>query len=331
MGKQLVIALGGNALGNTPEEQKKAILSAADNIVNLVRDGHRIVIVHGNGPQVGMINLAFELAGGQNRNVAEMPFAECCAMSQGYIGFHLQNTLQNSFFARGMSTHVSTAIKQVVVDRHDPAFTNPTKPVGLFYTEDEAKAIAKDKAYSFIEDSGRGFRRVVASPDPIDIKEKGTIRCLMENGDVVIACGGGGIPVYREDGMLHGIDAVIDKDKAAAKLKEEESRHIKEELSEAELELFDLLRRDKLTQKEEQKVKLAAKELFKTLTEKKQSLFVVGWVNDSQPKERVKNEIVLVLNQHLPESYERELFTQKINLVYEHILDLAMTGYDWVA
>ena len=218
MGKQLVIALGGNALGNTPEEQKKAILSAADNIVNLVRDGHRIVIVHGNGPQVGMINLAFELAGGQNRNVAEMPFAECCAMSQGYIGFHLQNTLQNSFFARGMSTYVSTAITQVVVDRHDPAFTNPTKPVGLFYTEDEAKAIAKDKAYSFIEDSGRGFRRVVASPDPIDIKEKGTIRCLMENGDVVIACGGGGIPVYREDGMLHGIDAVIDKDKAAAKL-----------------------------------------------------------------------------------------------------------------
>ena len=218
MGKQLVIALGGNALGNTPEEQKKAILSAADNIVNLVRDGHRIVIVHGNGPQVGMINLAFELAGGQNRNVAEMPFAECCAMSQGYIGFHLQNTLQNSFFARGMSTHVSTAITQVVVDRHDLAFTNPTKPVGLFYTEDEAKAIAKDKAYSFIEDSGRGFRRVVASPDPIDIKEKGTIRCLMENGDVVIACGGGGIPVYREDGMLHGIDAVIDKDKAAAKL-----------------------------------------------------------------------------------------------------------------
>ena len=218
MGKQLVIALGGNALGNTPEEQKKAILSAADNIVNLVRDGHRIVIVHGNGPQVGMINLAFELAGGQNRNVAEMPFAECCAMSQGYIGFHLQNTLQNSFFARGMSTHVSTAITQVVVDRHDPAFTNPTKPVGLFYTEGEAKAIAKDKAYSFIEDSGRGFRRVVASPDPIDIKEKGTIRCLMENGDVVIACGGGGIPVYREDGMLHGIDAVIDKDKAAAKL-----------------------------------------------------------------------------------------------------------------
>ena len=218
MGKQLVIALGGNALGNTPEEQKKAILSAADNIVNLVRDGHRIVIVHGNGPQVGMINLAFELAGGQNRNVAEMPFAECCAMSQGYIGFHLQNTLQNSFFARGMSTHVSTAITQVVVDRHDPAFTNPTKPVGLFYTEDEAKAIAKDKAYSFIEDSGRGYRRVVASPDPIDIKEKGTIRCRMENGDVVIACGGGGIPVYREDGMLHGIDAVIDKDKAAAKL-----------------------------------------------------------------------------------------------------------------
>jgi len=220
MGKQLVIALGGNALGNTPEEQKQAVQVAANYIVNLVKDGYKIVIVHGNGPQVGMINLAFELAYKQNTNVAAMPFAECCAMSQGYIGFHLQNALQNTFLKQGMTTHVSTAITQVIVDRHDPAFRHPTKPVGLFYSEEEAKTIEQDRGYTFVEDSGRGFRRVVPSPEPVDIKEKGTIRCLMENGDVVIACGGGGIPVYREEGFLHSVDAVIDKDKAAAKLAE---------------------------------------------------------------------------------------------------------------
>lgn len=218
MKKQLVIALGGNALGNTPDEQKEAVQAAANHIVNLVRDGYKIVIVHGNGPQVGMINLAFELAYQQNSNVSAMPFAECCGMSQGYIGFHLQNALQNTFLEQGMTTHVSTAITQVIVDQNDLAFQHPTKPVGLFYSEEAAKKIEQAKGYTFIEDSGRGFRRVVPSPEPVDIKEKGTIRCLMENGDVVIACGGGGIPVYRENGMLHSVDAVIDKDKAAAKL-----------------------------------------------------------------------------------------------------------------
>ncbi|MDU2064276.1 MAG: carbamate kinase [Sporomusaceae bacterium] len=218
MDKQLVIALGGNALGNTPEEQKQAVLVAASHIVNLVKDGYKIVIVHGNGPQVGMINLAFELAYTQNSNVSAMPFAECNAMSQGYIGFHLQNALQNTFVQQGMTTHVSTAITQVIVDPKDSAFQCPTKPVGLFYSEEAAKEIGEERGYTFVEDSGRGFRRVVPSPDPVDIKEKGTIRCLMENGDVVIACGGGGIPVYRENGLLHSVDAVIDKDKAAAKL-----------------------------------------------------------------------------------------------------------------
>jgi carbamate kinase len=218
MSKQLVIALGGNALGNTPDEQKEAVLAASNHIVRLVRDGYKIVIVHGNGPQVGMINLSFELAYKQNEKVSAMPFAECCAMSQGYIGFHLQNALQNTFFENGMTTHVSTAITQVIVDQNDPAFNNPTKPVGLFYTEEAANEIKKERGYTFTEDSGRGFRRVVPSPEPVDIKEKGTIRCLMENGDVVIACGGGGIPVYRQDGILNSIDAVIDKDKAAAKL-----------------------------------------------------------------------------------------------------------------
>lgn len=218
MSKQLVIALGGNALGNTPEEQKEAVLIAASHIVNLVKDGYKIVIVHGNGPQVGMINLAFELAYKQNTKVSAMPFAECSAMSQGYIGFHLQNALQNTFLKQGMTTHVSTAITQVIVDQNDPAFQHPTKPVGLFYSEEAAKEMELERGYTFVEDSGRGFRRVVPSPEPVDIKEKGTIRCLMENGDVVIACGGGGIPVWRENGILHSVDAVIDKDKAAAKL-----------------------------------------------------------------------------------------------------------------
>ncbi|MBU2702478.1 carbamate kinase [Sporomusaceae bacterium BoRhaA] len=220
MDKQLVIALGGNALGNTPDEQKQAVLAAASHIASLVKNGYKIVIVHGNGPQVGMINLAFELAYKQNSKVSAMPFAECCAMSQGYIGFHLQNALQNAFFTQGITTHVSTAITQVIVNPHDPAFQRPTKPVGLFYTEASAREIRKERGYTFVEDSGRGFRRVVPSPEPVDIKEKGTIRCLMENGDVVIACGGGGIPVYRENGMLYSVDAVIDKDKAAAKLAE---------------------------------------------------------------------------------------------------------------
>lgn len=220
MDKQIVIALGGNALGNTPEEQKEAVLSAAKHIVSLVKEGYKIVIVHGNGPQVGMINLAFDIAYKENSKVSSMPFAECSAMSQGYIGFHLQNALQNTFLEQGMTTHVSTAITQVIVDLKDPAFKNPTKPVGIFYSEEVAKEIEKERGYTFVEDSGRGFRRVVPSPEPIDIKEKGTIRCLMENGDLVVACGGGGIPVYSKNGMLHGVDAVIDKDKAAAKLAE---------------------------------------------------------------------------------------------------------------
>lgn len=218
MNKQLVIALGGNALGSTPEEQKQSVLAAAGHIVNLAKDGYKIVIVHGNGPQVGLINLAFETGYAQNDKISLMPFAECCAMSQGYIGYHLQNALQNTFAQEGMSTHVSTAITQVIVDPADPAFQNPTKPVGLFYSEETARQIEAERGYTFVEDSGRGFRRVVPSPEPVDIKEKGTIRCLMENGDIVIACGGGGIPVYRDGEMLRGVDAVIDKDKAASRL-----------------------------------------------------------------------------------------------------------------
>ena len=220
MGRQIVIALGGNALGATPEEQQKAVYAAGSHIVDLVRDGASIVIVHGNGPQVGAINLAFELGRKVDAKLPAMPFAECSAMSQGYIGFHLQNALQNIFVQNGMENHVSTAITQTIVDRHDPAFKHPTKPVGPFYTKEEADAIAAERGYAFVEDSGRGYRRVVPSPEPVDIKEKGTIRCLIENGDVVIACGGGGIPVIRENGIMHGVDAVIDKDKGAATLAE---------------------------------------------------------------------------------------------------------------
>lgn len=220
MGRQIVIALGGNALGSTPEEQINAVRAASKHIVDLVKDGNQIVIVHGNGPQVGAINLAFELGRKVDAKLPVMPFAECSAMSQGYIGYHLQNALQNLFVEHGMPNHVSTAITQTVVDLKDPAFQHPTKPVGPFYTKEEAEAIEKERGYKFVEDSGRGYRRVMPSPEPVDIKEKGTIRCLIENGDVVIACGGGGIPVYKKDGLMYGVDAVIDKDKGAATLAE---------------------------------------------------------------------------------------------------------------
>ena len=218
--RRLIVAIGGNAMDpaegkGTPEEQKAIAYATAKAMLPLLELDNQLVLVHGNGPQVGKLLLANAIA---RERVAPQSLDILVAQTQGAMAYILAQAFENALREVGNPRHVVGLVTQVEVDRDDPAFQNPTKPVGLFYTEDEAKAIAKDKAYSFIEDSGRGFRRVVASPDPIDIKEKGTIRCLMENGDVVIACGGGGIPVYREDGMLHGIDAVIDKDKAAAKL-----------------------------------------------------------------------------------------------------------------
>jgi carbamate kinase len=207
-----VVSLGGNALGNNAEEQKLLVSNVAKYIVKLMKDGHEVVIVHGNGPQVGMINNAFSEAKG----VPDMPFPECGAMSQGYIGFHLQNALQNELKAQGVKRNVATIVSQVVVDKNDPLFQNPTKPVGTFYSKEEAEIIAKEKGYTMKEDAGRGYRRVVPSPLPIDIEEKEIISTLVKHGDVVICAGGGGIPVIKEGHKLVGVAAVIDKDYASA-------------------------------------------------------------------------------------------------------------------
>lgn len=216
--ERIVIALGGNALGNTPQEQLEAARKTAASIVDIIEAGHEVAIAHGNGPQVGMINLAMEIASKQQSNIPEMPFPECNAMSQGYIGFHLQNAIGEEIAKRGLNIPIASIITQVIVDPYDPAFKNPTKPIGSFYTQEEAWHLQKTKGYTMIEDAGRGYRRVVPSPKPVDIVEKDTIKALIEAGNVVITVGGGGIPVIRADNRLIGISAVIDKDFASAKL-----------------------------------------------------------------------------------------------------------------
>ena len=211
-----VVSLGGNALGNNPEEQKQALIRVASAISDLLVSNNQVAIVHGNGPQVGMINLAFETS----KETPNMPFPECGAMSEGYIGYHIQNALYNCLKEKGINKTVSTIVTQVLVDADDPLFKNPTKPIGSFYSKEEAEQIAKEKGYIMKEDAGRGYRRVVASPLPIDIIEKDSIKALLDNGQVVICAGGGGIPVIKKDNKLEGVAAVIDKDYASAKLAE---------------------------------------------------------------------------------------------------------------
>lgn len=218
--KKVVLALGGNALGNSPEEQIKAVRKTAVSIVDLVEDGNEVIVCHGNGPQVGMINLAMETAHNSNPQISNMPFAECVAMSQGYIGYHLQKAIKNELSKRNIKNSVSTIITQVKVDKNDEAFANPTKPVGLFYSKEESKKLAAESGYTFKEDANRGYRRVVPSPKPIDIIEKEEINTLIKEDFIVIAGGGGGIPVVENDGQLEGIGAVIDKDFTSEKLAE---------------------------------------------------------------------------------------------------------------
>ena len=218
--KKLVIALGGNALGNTPYEQLKLVTETAKPIVDLIEAGNQVVIAHGNGPQVGMINLAMSTAAAAKAIKSDMPFPECGAMSQGYIGYHLQNSIQNELAARGVKKSVATVVTQVLVDENDPAFSHPTKPIGAFYSKEEADRIAAEKGYTMIEDAGRGYRQVVPSPKPVDVVEKDMVNTLIDAGHVVITVGGGGIPVVEKDGKLLGVPAVIDKDFASAKLAE---------------------------------------------------------------------------------------------------------------
>jgi len=214
--EKIVVALGGNALGRAPEEQIRLVKHTAKPIVDLIEEGHEVILAHGNGPQVGMINLAMSAANAAAAGTPEMPFPECGAMSQGYIGYHLQNAIREELLNRGLSVPVATVITQVVVDKDDPAFEKPIKPIGAFYTEDEAMALMKARTdYQMVEDAGRGWRRVVASPKPIDVAEKETVRALIENGHMVITVGGGGIPVYRSGNALIGVPAVIDKDYSA--------------------------------------------------------------------------------------------------------------------
>ena len=188
--------------------------------MDLIADGHEVIIAHGNGPQVGMINLAMDVASKSSADTPEMPFPECGAMSQGYIGYHLQNAIREELLERDMQIPVATVVTQVIVDKNDSAFENPTKPVGAFYSKEEAEKLMTEKGFVMKEDAGRGYRRVVASPLPIDVAEKETIKTLVDNNQVVIAVGGGGIPVYAEGNKLIGIPAVIDKDFASAKLAE---------------------------------------------------------------------------------------------------------------
>ncbi len=218
MGKRIVIALGGNALGTTLPEQMQAVKTTAAAIVDLIEDGHEVVIVHGNGPQVGIINNAMvEYAHTTDSYVT--PLSVCVAMSQAYIGYDLQNALHEEFLNRGMKPKpVATMVTQIRVDEDDPAFSDPTKPIGAFMDKAQALASAGERNWVVKEDAGRGYRRVVASPKPKEIIEISAIRAMVEDGTLVICCGGGGIPVIRRGKHLAGAAAVIDKDFAAALL-----------------------------------------------------------------------------------------------------------------
>jgi carbamate kinase len=216
MVSRIVIALGGNALGNTLEEQMKSVKATSKSIVDLIESGNHVVITHGNGPQVGMINSAMECA-----KKAEMPLTMCVAMSQGYIGYDLQNAIREELLSRNLKIPVTTLITQTLVDSNDSAFSNPTKPIGRFYSKEDAEKLEKT-GIVMKEDSGRGYRQVVCSPKPVEIIEKETILELVSAGEVVIAGGGGGIPVIQtENNHLKGVSAVIDKDFVAALLAKE--------------------------------------------------------------------------------------------------------------
>lgn len=219
--KKLVIALGGNALQEagkpaTAQAQLEVVEKTSKYIADIVERGYEVIVAHGNGPQVGRIVIQNEVA---SASTPAMPFDVCGAMSQGMIGYHIQQGLSKVLRHRGINKNVVTVVTQVVVDKDDPKFKAPSKPIGPFYTEEEAKAIAAEKGYTMKEDAGRGWRRVVASPLPVEIVELDAVKTLNDAGFVVVTVGGGGIPVVRnEAGDLEGVAAVIDKDLASEKL-----------------------------------------------------------------------------------------------------------------
>ena len=219
--KKLVIALGGNALQEagkpaTAQAQLEVVEKTSEYIADIVERGYEVIVAHGNGPQVGRIVIQNEVA---SASTPAMPFDVCGAMSQGMIGYHIQQGLSKVLRHRGINKNVVTVVTQVVVDKDDPKFKAPSKPIGPFYTEEEAKAIVEEKGYTMKEDAGRGWRRVVASPLPVEIVELDAVKTLNDAGFVVVTVGGGGIPVIRNDaGDLEGVAAVIDKDLASEKL-----------------------------------------------------------------------------------------------------------------
>lgn len=217
---KIVVALGGNALGNSPEEQKEIVKATAKNLVDIIEKGNTLIICHGNGPQVGMINLSFSLAHKTDGKLPDMPFPECGSMSQGYIAYHLQQAMQWELAKRKIAKDVAGIVTQTLVDEGDPAFKSPSKPVGPFYQEAEAKELAQKNNWVVKEDAGRGWRRVVASPMPTDILEKNIIKSLVDNNFIVIAVGGGGIPVIKTNDGYEGVAAVIDKDFGSEKIAE---------------------------------------------------------------------------------------------------------------
>ena len=220
--KRVVIALGGNALGNTLPEQMAAVKITARAIVDLIEEGCEVVVAHGNGPQVGMVNNAMLALTHEDKDQPNTPLSVCVAMSQAYIGYDLQNALREELLDRGIDNiPVATMITQVRVDPEDPAFGSPSKPIGKFVSEEQAKEMAFKYDYVMKEDAGRGYRRVVASPKPVEIIEIGTIKAMVDSGELVIACGGGGIPVTRQGNHLKGASAVIDKDFASCLLAKE--------------------------------------------------------------------------------------------------------------
>ena len=215
--KKVVIALGGNALGKDVEEQKEAVAKTAKVIVDLAQQGLDIIVTHGNGPQVGMIQNAMDNLVVMHENYKQVPLPTSVAMSQGYIGIDLQNAIKYELYSRNIDGKVSTILSQVEVDKNDPAFENPTKPIGRFLTKEEAEE-NEANGVRCMEDAGRGYRVVVASPMPQRIRELETIKTLVNAGHIVITCGGGGIPVISEHGKLVGVNAVIDKDNASSLL-----------------------------------------------------------------------------------------------------------------
>jgi len=219
--KTFVIALGGNSIlragqKGTIEEQYENLQHTADQLVGLLSGGSRVVITHGNGPQVGNLLLASTMA---KDTVPPMPLDICVAATEGFIGYMIQNTLANCLRQAGHPHNITTVVSQVVVDRNDPAFQSPSKPIGPFYTESEATQLRQEKGWHIIQDSARGYRRVVASPMPVSLQQARIIKSMLDAGEIVVAVGGGGIPCVREDSRnLHSVEAVIDKDYASARL-----------------------------------------------------------------------------------------------------------------